>query len=315
MADLEERILKKNVPGKYSQWTDHYYYEEEDKVPRHQGIDESKESAIHNFHTDDFQLDNIKSNNARYGRTRHNTGVKGVLSDRHRAKELEKINMQEEQLERKAFWERMTCGSVLDIGEQSMSIAFEKQQQQQQKNQRRDLHQSDLDSHSDDVDSDDTEDDDYDYFTMYRQKRLSELTQQRSLPSFGFVTEIDSANQFSSMIDEADQRTFLIFHLYDSRVPCCRLMNDHLDQIARDWEYCRVFRMKVSNVKDDFDPIGFPCILVYRDGEEVANLTPIVESENRDRFTVEDIQEILMQSCGLPNSMDLCSTCIEGHFK
>lgn len=295
MTDLEERILKKNVPGKYSQWTDHYY--EEDKVPRRQGIDESKESAIHNF-----QLDDIERNNARDGRTRHNTGVKGILSDRRRAKELEKINMQEEQLERKALWERMTCGSVLDIGEQSMSIAFEKQQQQQ-KNLKRELYQS----HPDDVDSDDTEDDD-DYFTMYRQKRLSELMQQRSLPSFGFVTEIGSANQFSAMIDEADQKTFLIFHLYDSRVPCCRLMNDHLDQIARDWESCRFFRMKVSNVKDVFDPIGFPCILVYRDGEEVANLTPIVESENRDRFTVEDIQEILMQSCGLRNSMGVCST-------
>jgi hypothetical protein len=299
MTDLEERILKKNVPGKYSQWTDH----EEDKAPSriddNDDNDSKEESSVFPY-DENFQLDIIHSDKAQYERPMHNTGVKGILSDRCRAKELERIMMQEEEYKKEALWKRMTSGSVLDVGEQSISISF---QIQQEKNIKKDIHHSDSDSYSDSdcFDQDDGEKDDF--FNVYRQKRLSDLLEESSLPRFGCITEVYSAIKYAEFIDEADLRTFLIFHLYDSKVPCCRLMNEHLDQIARDMEYCRFFRIKVSKVKKMFDPIGFPCILLYRAGKEVANLTPIVEFEDRDRFTVQDVEEILMQSCGIRNSL------------
>mmetsp|Transcript_13851 Transcript_13851/g.26077 ORF Transcript_13851/g.26077 Transcript_13851/m.26077 type:complete len:309 (+) Transcript_13851:736-1662(+) len=307
MTDLEERILKKNVPGKYSKWTD---YEEENDTSPPSSSRRRRTSRIDDQH--DFnhhQLDHVHVHGDNKATTKqqdyyeknalYNTGIKGILSDHRRAKELERIKLQEEQFDREEELVRkqMTNGSVMNIGEQSISIAFEKQQQRQQQQRHENLHHySDSDSEEEDDGLND------EYFMLYRQKRLSEIlekTTNSSLPRFGTVTQIDSALQFSTLIDEADERTFLVFHLYDSRIPCCRLMNDHLVPIARDMEYCQYFRMNVSMVKKAFDPMGFPCILVYRAGEEIANLTPIVKLEARDRFTIQDIQEILLQTCGL----------------
>jgi hypothetical protein len=47
-----------------------------------------------------------------------------------------------------------------------------------------------------------------------------------------------------------------------------------------------------------FDPYGLPSLLVYKNGVEVANLTPVTErienaKKNGYRFTVEDVEKVL----------------------
>jgi len=62
--------------------------------------------------------------------------------------------------------------------------------------------------------------------------------------------------------------------------------------------------LKISEIKPNFDRIGFPCVLIYRGGKEVANLTPITEhipSRRADfRFTIEDVKNLL-ESFGAVN--------------
>ena len=68
-------------------------------------------------------------------------------------------------------------------------------------------------------------------------------------------------------------------------------------------DYARFFSMEAHLVKENFDPLGFPCVLVYCDGKEVANLTPITKQlegglNATSRFTMEEIEDVLA-SCGI----------------
>lgn len=288
--DLEERIFQKNIPGKYTQWSDHDDNDDEDDGDNviewnasSAGSNNScTESGIVGYYTSDHNPHSSR-----------NTGVKGVLADHRREKDSKIFLEEENQRDRIEMLHRATHGSFLKMGEESISMASEMQKQRM----RNSTLDSDAESNNDDdVDVDD--DDDDEFLLHYRQKRLSQMLQQHSYPRFGTVTEVESAIQFSELIEETNDSIYLVFHLYDSRIPCCRLMNEHWIQIAQDMDYCKFFRMHVSKVKKTFDPIGFPCVLVYQANVEVANLTPIVDWEQRDRFTVEEIVDIL-QSCGI----------------
>ncbi|GFH59985.1 hypothetical protein CTEN210_16461 [Chaetoceros tenuissimus] len=278
MADLEEKILKQNIPGKYSTWRE---YESEDEESS--STDELQQSPLDHT-TPPQQLPHSYTD----GKSAK-TGVKGVLSDHKAVKKFEKLKLEQEHAEQWDALKQATEGTTLQPGEQSISIAFQKSQQQQ--------HDSDSESDSDDSDFLDD-----DFLEAYKQQRIQQLqAQENSIPRFGTVLELNSLLDFSNEIDDTDASIFCIFHLYKDDIPCCRLMNEHLEHIARDVDYCRFFRLKASIVKEDFDHVGFPCVLVYKAGTEIANLTPITKSMeivDRNRFTSEDVK-IVLQSIGI----------------
>jgi hypothetical protein len=148
----------------------------------------------------------------------------------------------------------------------------------------------------DDSESDD-EFQDSEFLKSYREKRMAEMKNPvANWPVFGELTEVDSFQQFSNIIDATDTRVSCIFHLYDEIIPPCNLMNEHFANLASRMNFARFFRMKMSLVKPNFDPIGLPCVLIYRGGLEVANLTPITKSfhhSNCNRFTFEEVEHVL----------------------
>ena len=77
----------------------------------------------------------------------------------------------------------------------------------------------------------------------------------------------------------------------------CSLLNRHLEVLAQNMNHCRFFQMKVTDVKQNFDPVGLPVVLIYRGGNEVANLTPITEHIPSwipgGMFTMKDIEYVL----------------------
>uniref|UniRef100_A0A7S2WLX9 Phosducin domain-containing protein n=1 Tax=Eucampia antarctica TaxID=49252 RepID=A0A7S2WLX9_9STRA len=115
--------------------------------------------------------------------------------------------------------------------------------------------------------------------------------------------------QFSEIIDDTDPRVWVIIHLYESNIPSCRLMNDHLLELAQTMNYCRFLRLQASSTQL-IDPVGLPSILMYRGGKLEANLTPITEHlpetsfrSKKDRFTVDDVRWVLESSGAIiPNS-------------
>lgn len=303
MTDLEEKFLKKNIPGKYSTWSE--YRDGNENETRRSNEDNDDEDQLQGDHHHDASChDNststVMNQSNGNGASTHNTGIKGVLSDHRQAKQFEKLQIAQEQQERQEAFRQATNTTILQPGEQSLSIASLQQMQRQE----RDL-SSDSESDSDSDSFDDDEDDEF--LQSYRQARLSQM---KSYPTFGSITEVPSALQFSKLIDETPPKVYSIFHLYDSSYPMCRTMNELLDKLARDMDYARFFRMEAKKVKENFDPIGFPCILVYCDGREVANLTPITKrfdsyrggsagsAGSMKKFTAEDVEAVLV-SCGI----------------
>ena len=291
MTDLEEKFLKKNVPGKYSQWADYQDDDEPRRCIDDGGDEEDEQQQQHEL--DSGALDNKHNayqRNSNTNKQGQNTGVKGILSDYRESKHNEKLENEQKQIERSDAFRRATEGSILNPGEQSISIAAEIQKKKEEGRPG-----GESDSESDD--SDFLDDDEF--LQSYRHTRLLQMEQEKlnAHPIYGSVTEVDSLIKFADIIDQADSRVYCIFHLYNNSIPCCRLMNEHLQHIAKDIGTCRFFRLEACKVKENFDSVGFPCVLIYQGGKEVANLTPItemMESSGRDRFTIEDVKAVLM---------------------
>mmetsp|Transcript_934 Transcript_934/g.1140 ORF Transcript_934/g.1140 Transcript_934/m.1140 type:complete len:294 (-) Transcript_934:819-1700(-) len=290
MTDIEERILKKNIPGKYSTWGDS---DSDDK--EHSGTDDNDDSYDygnnashrHNFLKRNEDMRKIQSHDV----GKHRTGVKGVLEDHRLAKELENKQHEVQRKLRAEEIRRITQGSLMKQGEVSISL----ESQMQNKHSKRE--NEDNSSQSSDESFDD--DDDDELINSYKQMRLVQL-QNNALPEFGHLSEIQSALQFSAIIDESDIRVYCVFHLYSDNISSCRLLNHYLIKLAKEMKQCRFFKMRMSLVREDFDPIGYPCVLVYKGGKEVANLTPITTHfdslKNEHDFTFDDVKDLLQSN-------------------
>lgn len=268
MTNLEDRILKRNIPGKYTSWDD-------DNDNDSDGDDEYLNSGKH------CSSDTPKVAGKTPSLSR-NTGVKGVLFDYREAQ---------------SACEPPTSSST------SAKEGIAK-------------------SNKDEDISDD--DEDQRFLEAYRKRRLLELQHNNSnsksvntnvstkmeWPVFGEILELRNALQFAETIDESDKRVHCIYHLYESNIASCNILNNYLEHMARKMDFCRIFRLRASLVKPNLDQIGFPSVLVYRGGNLEANLTPITEHlpkltstgsggrRNYCPFTQEDVER-LMESLGV----------------
>ena len=241
MADLEEKFLKKNIPGKYSTWGDEYNDKPRTDDSDDDGDDHDNE---HDIPQEQESVASIPSTQQQ--RQGPNTGPKGVREDHRQAKQLEKLKIAQEQMDRKDAFRQATEAAVMKPGEKSISISSmmqERKRLEQQQSNEND-HDHDHDCDCDDSDSDSFDDDEF--LDSYRQKRLSQMQQLTSFPTFGSVTQVESAIHFTDLIDETDQRVYCVFHLYNVSIPCCRMMNEHFEHLARDMSYCRFFRLEAS---------------------------------------------------------------------
>ena len=140
MTDLEDKILKKNIPGKYSWWDkdkDDLGGQTSEAYGRHN--DDSDCSVDSNEGLTDIQrvqkmekeeipkplqiqaLANLQS--SRQGGPSKNTGVKGVKEDYKNAKKQMELDYEIEQQMKEMMLERITSGAVLNPGEKSISAA------------------------------------------------------------------------------------------------------------------------------------------------------------------------------------------------
>lgn len=279
MADLEDKILKKNVPGRYST----FWHEEHN-------VKNQNEYSSHHIHHELLLNENKtfrESNQVATNKSSVNTGIKGILSDYRSHQDDMKLRNKKQLATKMDEYLRVARGSELKLGEQSISISS--------------ITKADGDNNHDGASDSDSEfNADDSILSSYRFRRFQELRQVFSFPSFGYITELQDADEFSQVIDDADSRVYCIFHLYDNSVAQSKLMNEHIKQIARTLNHCRFFRIEVIKLFEfPFDACGLPSLLVYKNGVEVANLTPITERfenpiKNGYRFTVEDIEKVLI---------------------
>lgn len=221
MCDLEDKILKKNIPGKYSWW---------DKEKDDMGGSTVTDAAAYDRHNDDsdcsvdsnegltdvqrvqkmekeeipkpLQIQALKNlQDSRQGGPSKNTGVKGVKEDYKNAKKEMELNYEIEQQMREMMLERATSGAVLDPGEKSISAATLMEIEKRRK--RRD------DSDSEGEERGEAE---VDFMEKYRAARLGQLRYGTSFPTFGEISECD-AFEYADEVDNTDERVFVVVHM------------------------------------------------------------------------------------------------------
>lgn len=214
-----------------------------------------------------------------------NTGPKGVIKDWQRFKQLEHEKNQENEQEKRNLVKKlaMTCKSA-DLDEHLQKENLPKQAQK--------------------VSIEDLEDDLMEdaFFQEYIKKKFMEMNKKlTNLPKFGKVRELVN-DTFLSEIDNEHQKVKILIHIYDQKIPECRLMNECLDQIAKDYlvvKFCKI-RSTEINLSEKFRKIGCPALLIYQNGELIGNFVKM-NDEFGDEFCASDVENFLLEQGYLPS--------------
>ncbi|KAG9288930.1 hypothetical protein G9A89_019552 [Geosiphon pyriformis] len=137
----------------------------------------------------------------------------------------------------------------------------------------------------------------------YREKRLKEINvgefSKGDNPRFGSLKEI-SANQYVKAIDNEANNVAIVLHLYENFIPQCRRMNECLALLAR--KYVQVKFLRILARELEFDPVGLPAILVYKNGTLIANLVKITEQIGEADFDPDTVEQVLISNGALQSS-------------
>jgi antitoxin (DNA-binding transcriptional repressor) of toxin-antitoxin stability system len=290
MADLEDRLLKKNIPGKYTWW-------EEEREDRGGGVDE--------IHLDDqdeepIEIDYLNGPPPASSMSRRPTtgraGPKGVLADKKLHDEMDKIDRDLRETEKQVMLERWTRGALMKPGEVSLSgTAIEERKRRAKQSER--MQQE----HDDGTDNDD---DDDDFLMDYRKQRIEEWKRANQVVHVlqnyhcGQLQEVDP-DGFADAIDETPANVAVVVHLYEQHVPDCQRLNRILEELSPVLP-ARFLKLQASAALPSMDPLGLPSLSIYRAGELVANLTPITQNLPKN-FEIQHVRQLLEQ-CGLKRS-------------
>jgi hypothetical protein len=220
MNDLEDRILKQNIPGRYSSWNEEGHRTGDEST----GTDDDSDDATNNYDSRQQIRNNSKlhhhqqhlnsSSSYRYSKL---GGVKGVLSDFKRYQHYEHQKQETNQIH------------TPDKSEYCVESTRKQQQKSNWDNKESDENSSQASSHEDD-------DDDDDFIRKYRMKQMELWKAAAQLPlqtSLGELVEVDPI-QFAEIVDKEEQSNMPVFILlYEDCIPECMTLLGYMERIAR----------------------------------------------------------------------------------
>jgi len=275
MVDLEEAILKKNVPGKYSSWTG------EDSDRRQEAALDScsDDSEDDEFYFKDLPPMTSSSSQQQQQaattmplRPSGNTGVKGVIADYKEAKREEQLQKAEERLENMKRLQRATQPAIRPREESNGS------------EMKLGSNDSDSDEHSDD-----------EFITQFRMQRLAQLQKTSNATQcpkvFGTLSS-KTPEEYVELIDDIDPQVFVIVHLYEPSISESRMLHAALDKVAQTMEYAKFIEVYALAASPNLDLISLPAILIYKGGTVVHNMIKFTDGLPK-AFTVNDVKESL----------------------
>ena len=284
--DLEDSILKQNVPGR---WSTHDGNRKDDL--RQEDLDED-------FEVEDDTIpqteEEVLFDHARYlanadvpepirrgilndrmGKSK--TGVKGVLADYEAACELSKAQRVATAEFRKAVLTTIAEGSKM-TAQDCLKMLL-----------RNDLQKAQRDSDDSEIDAEDESDEEGEEFLeVIRKNWLREKMGSCNKPQFGNVQEVGSEDLIEG-IDCIDPRVVVIVHLYEPSISCCTRMNRYLEEIARKMTGIKFLRMHASKNGIELDRMTLPILNIYHGGKHVVSLAGIAE-ELGEYFVREDVE-------------------------
>lgn len=295
--DLEDSILKQNIPGR---WSTHEGSrgdnriedgDDENSEPDEDVVPQTEEEALfdHARYLSSADVpEPIRRGILNDRQKKSKTGVKGVLADYKAACDLDAAQRKATADYRSAVLTTMAEGHKL-TAEETILIhqqAFEKPAQR--------------DADSDDDDSYDEEGDDKVFFEEVRKNFLRDMLGESSRPVFGNVKEVGTED-FIEEIDCEDPRTIVVVHLYEPSVSSSTRMNRFIEEMARTMTNLKFLRMHASRNEIAIDRMTLPILNIYRGGKSITVLAGIAE-ELGEYFTREDAEWLLestLQANGL----------------
>ena len=211
MADLEDKILKKNIPGKYTWWDKDS--DEEDSASGSDGegvaVGSDVMSRVQKWEEKEIPkpLQMAMLNNARTTeRGAKHTGPKGVMEDYKQHKKQEELEYEISCQIKEALLQRIAEGAVMLPGESSISAAT------QNAIKKGIVRRDELDYGNVQEKEKDEENEDDEFIKSYRDSRLKQLKYSTTYPTYGSLREVD-AIEYAEEIDNADPRVFVVVHM------------------------------------------------------------------------------------------------------
>ncbi|XP_036613930.1 phosducin [Trichosurus vulpecula] len=131
---------------------------------------------------------------------------------------------------------------------------------------------------------------DEDCLRKYRKQCMQDMHQKLSFgPRYGFVTELESGEQFLEAIEKEQKITTVIVHIYEDGIKGCEALNNSLSCLAAEYSMVKFCKIKASNTGagDRFSSDVLPTLLVYKGGELISNFISVTEQFAEDFFAVD----------------------------
>nr|BAC65456.1 phosducin [Phelsuma sundbergi longinsulae] len=138
----------------------------------------------------------------------------------------------------------------------------------------------------------------------YQKRCMLDMHQRLSFgPQYGYLSELESGEQFLEAIEKERKTTTIIVHIYEDGIKGCDLLNNSLTCLAVEYSMVRFCKIKASDTGagDRFSPEVLPTLLVYRGGELVSNFLSVTEQFNEEFFAV-DVETFLKEYGLLPQT-------------
>jgi len=288
MADLEDIFLKKNVPGRYSSWTE----ENDDK--KHCNAEDISDSET----DDEFYFQGLPNSSSTKNppppvqqtqpqlRQSGNTGVKGVLADYREAQQEEQLAKEEDNLEKLEAMYNATHHTIRKSDHPTTV-----------KDKQNCSHDGSSSSDLDDSDDDD------EFLKRFRNQRIAELQQSKSITTskqgvqtFGTLSLV-TPQEYVQIVDDMDNTTstqsqYLIVHLYHSTIHTCQMLQSSLEKLSQSMIHTQFIQVNALEANSNLDTICLPAILIYSKGELIHNLVRFTDDLPK-RFSVDDVRQVL----------------------
>ncbi|KAH8054920.1 hypothetical protein JL721_10337 [Aureococcus anophagefferens] len=287
---LEDKFLRKNIPGRYEHW-DKDSDEEEGGRADSLGGSEDEESE------DDDPIPDLPGpmddpEPLRYGEApdaRKMPGNKGILAQHRYFKKMqyaERVELAEER-ERKLL--DVARGRLRDPDAPPPPPVQLTERQREAMAELRETGGG-----GGDDDDDDSDDDDDEFLEEYRKMRIAALRSVQGMPTFGAFKVNCSKEEYLQALD-VDARTLVVVHLYEPTFPKCRRVNQCLDVLAGRRREISFVGMRLSEAGDacaGWDSEVFPVLVVYRAGSVVETFFQVGKDIGAT-FDYADIESLL----------------------
>ncbi|KAF6040118.1 PDCL3 [Bugula neritina] len=123
------------------------------------------------------------------------------------------------------------------------------------------MNKDELDDLEDEIDDEDEK-----MFEMYRRQRMKEMMEQQKKSSFGSVLEISKAD-WVDQVNKAGENVWVIVHVYSEGIPLCKLVNQHLVQLAARFPTTKFVKGRASVCIPNYPEKNVPTLFIYRNGD------------------------------------------------